>query len=717
SNHWTSLGPAGGVSPFGFNGRISGVSIVSSGGNSFIYVGGSSGGLWKSSLSAPGWISLGDGLPNQSVRGFAVNPSNLNEIIVGTGDFQRFPGAGMYRTSNGGSSWSFVPLPIGVTPSAFYRVIYLPGNTSVVLAASDGGVLRSTNGGSNWTVTLSGHATDLGIDPSNPLIQYTCVASIANPGVYKSTDAGVTWAWKPALVGIWGRASLAICRDAPNNIAVMVEGNNTLQAVIRSSNGGDTWTVITSNIRSLHGFDGGQIFHAQAIAFRPTNPNAIFVGGVKVAFSVDGGQNWLQMGDEVHKHDDVTQLYFSDITGTTVLWICNDGGIFRYPLGGTTENWNGLGTTGLRCSQVDYMDAQRTMVVMGLQDDGILRSTASGSDWETISVSDGFDCEITDDLTLEFWYSDGIYSGPAAQVFKQPLTGPPQATNNFDNQVGLFFDRFVNRVYSTGPRINSSPRASPSWSTDANLTSGYGGGRIFGSPLVGRTLYVAGGPNAGIAICRYNGSWDTSYYSFSFTPGEGVETIFTSTDNEGEAWVGLKRAVTGMPMLFQTLDYGMSWQNRTGTLSGLKSIRAIITKPLNPREVYVGTDIGVFRSLDGGVTWSPFQDGLPIVSCTDLRYIIDPAHSGNDKLIVATYGRGLYERTITTSPIVYTDQTASGFEDGTFEHPYNTMGEGITIVPTNGMLGLRGGQTFTVTVSLSRPMTIKSYGGVATINR
>ena len=118
----------------------------------------------------------------------------------------------------------------------------------------------------------------------------------------------------------------------------------------------------------------------------------------------------------------------------------------------------------------------------------------------------------------------------------------------------------------------------------------------------------------------------------------------------------------------------------------------------------------------------PFQSGLPLVLCTDLRYIVDRTRAGNDKLVVSTFGRGLYERTIKHQPLVYVDLWSTGFEDGTFTHPYNIFDEGFNAVPIRGMLALRGmpfpnGMIYTVPATITKPLTINAYDLPVLLNR
>ena len=708
---WIPIGPIGETGGSGYNGRIAGIQIYHQGANDYVYVGACAGGLWRALLSAgpSSWQSIGEGLPNPSVRAFAINPNNPQDIIVGTGDYERYVGAGLFRTTNSGSSWSQLTSPL--IPRACYRIVYAEGNPSIIVVASDGGLMRSIDGGANWAIVLSGHVTDIAVNPNTANGMLACVMGV---GIEQSTDDGATWTVLSSVTTQFGRASLAICPGSPTTMALVVENNDLFQGVFRSTNGGSNWNNISG---TLANFGDGQIGHAQAIAFRPNNANEIYVGAVLVARTTNSGGGWTVNAFN-HGHDDITQLYFNPITSDSVMWVCNDGGVFRYSIGDTTDDWNGPGGSGLRCAQVDFLDAQRAFYVAGLQDNGILRSTESGGSWTTLATGDGFDCEITDDLTMGFWYSTGIFPAPVTQeVYKQILGGPPEDTHNFDSQTALFYDPFTQKVYSPGVnRLNASPvSGTPNWSTETTLPQ-WGSIRVFGDLIDGQTLYINNNQGPIVTVCRRNGSgWDTTSHRFNSITNSYVSTIFPSTEVPGEAWAGLSyKNQTGFPTVFHTTDFGVTWQDISdSTLRQVNNVQAIVTRPLHSNEIYVGTSIGMFHTTDGGGTWTPFQDGLPVVLCTDLRYIIDPSHGGVDRLVLSTYGRGVYQRIVVNSPIAYVNQTTTGFEDGTFEHPYHTFMNGLANA-NGGTLGLRGNQVFHVT-QINQTVTLSTYGGMATI--
>ena len=381
---WVPLGPGGNYENAYYNGRMAGIEIRQVGSLKYIYTGATGGGLWSGTTAAPVWSSIGDGLPNPSVRAFAVHPNDFQTVIACTGDWRRYTGAGIYRTTNSGAIWLKSSAPI--TPDAFFRVRYLPSDPNIVIAAcgsrwSDarGGILRSTDAGATWDfaqmndgLELTGRATDLRFHPTTPELQFALVRSGPDgTGLYRSFDGGASWHY---LAGIglptetwFDRASMAICRDFPQNMAIVAEKGNVLEGVYVSGNVGLNWTDKTGSLRSTTPcdktcFGNNQIYHAQAIAFRPNDPHEIYVGAVKLARTTDGGTNW-EVGASEHDieigHPDITQLYFSDVTGDDVLWILNDGGLYRSDLiASETTSWNGDGATGLHCAQIDHMDAE-----------------------------------------------------------------------------------------------------------------------------------------------------------------------------------------------------------------------------------------------------------------------------------------------------------------------------------------------------------------------
>ncbi len=552
-------------------------------------------------------------------------------------------------------------------------------------------------------------------------------------GVYYTTDCWDTYDMfddADLPVGTdFDRASIAICRDYPDNLALVVENDNELRGAYKSTDGGANWSDITA--QELYDISGNQIWHAQAITFHPTDPDEIYIGAVGLARSTDGGATWETHGDigiDIG-HADITQLVISEHTGDNVLWIANDGGIYRHVLGGATYSWNGEPPTGLRTTQIDFMDAQRGFRTIGLQDNGVVYRADAVSDWTYLAGGDGFGVRVADLLDEQWWFVDGIYGSDPGTRINRASGMPPSwvetgtvASGHYD----LFYDRETEKMFSAAENtLWSSPAfgSLPGWSAEPVTIGSYGKGdkNAYGSRLRPETVYVSywtysEAEPPWMTVCRRSDSvWSATDVQLSAYSGQ-VDTVFASLENAAESWAGIVVRDSNCPRLLHTTDYWQTWEDLTNELSDVGRVQAIAVTPFNSDQIFVGTDFGVFWSEDGGQSWAPFQTGLPVVRVTALVYVPSETAGGFDTLVAATYGHGLYERPIWGPVIKYVDQAYSGTTLGTFEHPYETFSAGLAATPSNGLLGLRGANYEDLTpLTLDQPMKISAFDGPAVI--
>ncbi len=714
---WTQTGPVGGFGYWGDNGRVSGVEAHTFGTQNWVYVGGCAGGLWRSDMASIGvWECLGDELPNPSVRAFAVHPTNPQRIVVGTGDYTRYKGAGMYATSTGGASWYSVNM--SATPQYFYRVRYQLNSTQVMVAASDNGLWRSTNGGDDWTVEEWGHWTDLVLHPTNASVMYACRMG---GGVYKSTNGGADWTplSSPNLpaAASWGRASMAICRDWPDTVAIVVEHGSVLVGVYRTLNGGSAWTNVTSNLGT---FGAGQIPHAQAIAIRPTDRDEILLGAISIARSYwnsgAGRLDW-HIGETAAGipigHADVTQLYFTPLTGDFVMWIANDGGLFYHWYGLGTAGANGNSTTGLAISQIDHLDADRTMAGIGLQDNGVLRTTSSGVSWTRISTGDGGGNQLIDPEHYDMWFWAGMGWNPYRAIYGQSVEFLPQPTGSVAN---LHYDPVADRVWLAAKQAIYSAGAydspviwTPRVTSGLHTAGDHALRRLWGSKLESGTLFVSFGYayDGDVTVVHKQGTSWVKNLTTGLAPTGHVDSVTPSSEWPGECWVGLN-ASAGQPKIYHTTDYGQTWEDISGTLTAVTSVYAVVPTPFNPRQLFAATNVGVYRSQNGGQSWSPFQDGMPVVAVRGMAFVADDTHTGTHKLRAATYGRSTWERDIVAPPIVYVDGGYFGVEDGSFQNPYDTVGEAVTAAPSGAIVAIRS-NTYVEPQTVTKNVLLMTY--------
>ncbi len=737
---WSQRGPIGAFSTAPRNGRISGIQIIDPDNSSpSVFVGSCQGGLWvaqNSGVDGGIWEDIGRLLPNPSVRGFAVDPANDQHIIVGTGDHKRYDGSGMYETYDGGNSWW--PKSTPSSPSYYYRVIYQNRPSSpahqYVMAATSAGLFLSSNRGTTWysahymdgDPTTTGLWTDLLEHPTQPNILYACVSGRLYPelnGVYKSEDYGENWFHLPDTTlpqgNEWGRASLAICRSTPDVLAVLVEGGGLIQGVYKTTDGGGNWTNITG---SLAGFGGDQIVHAQAIAIRPTNPNQIFVGAVYLAMSNNGGASWA-LGEDTGinwGHSDITQLYFSDVLSDDTLWICNDGGVYYHDFNtGGDFSFIGGPVTGLACSEIDFMDADRDVRVIGLQDNGILFSNNHGQSWYFESSGDGADVEIYDPVAGDYMYNAGSYpSEPQWHTFRKPydswatyLPSPypvymPRLTHQTDT--GLMATNDQQSIYAMDAESGTT------WNqiiTDLQ-TDEYFIRSVTASQAADGAYYVLYwdyNPGDLTVVREVAGEgWVTTHTENIMGNGQRITSVTPSREWPGEAWVTLA-GTAGQGKVMHTTDFGVSWMDLTNQLSSVTVVETIEVQPFNPLVLFVGTNLGMFRSTDGGQNWLPFQTGLPIGRCKELRFVIDPFNVQHT-LELAMDGRGLWTMPIASPRIIFVDKDATGPEAGSREHPYHSIGSGIQNAPAGAIVAVRS-NTYIEPYIFSGDVQIMTWNG------
>jgi photosystem II stability/assembly factor-like uncharacterized protein len=734
---WVRRGPVGGFGNPARNGRIAGVQVVPDGGVTWTYAGACQGGLWVMSSSAPAqWTDISVTLPNPSVRALLVDPRNRQRILVGTGDHRRYTGAGMFRTTDGGLTWTEVSIPID--PSYFYRLLYRDDGTyQTILAASSTGMLRSSDGGQTWALAALGGGgdadgvwTDVRAHPSDPDVFYACRyvnGGESGRGVFLSSDAGQTWfqIGQGDLPGgsDWDRATLAICESAPGTLAVMVENDASLQGVFRSEDAGATWSDITGDLvrpGDDYTFGGNQIFHAQALTFHPDDPDWLLVGGIGLALTTDGGQTW-SIGQSQHGiergHADLTQMLFLD---DDTLYLANDGGLYLHTLStSTTSDMLGDASTGLACTEIDFLDADRLVRGIGTQDNGSVLTVDGGQTWEFLGGGDGADLEIFDPQAGHVWLNWGAapwntyrkYYGQSVEFSDNPDKYMPR----------LFYRRADDRVYThDGTSIYStSATASPlqGWTEEVSgLQPGdYNIRGIAGSNAGDLSLYATYW-NSGVAngrdltvVTREGGTWQINHVE-DLAPSAGtLQRVAVSELWPGQAWVGVSTP-PGDPKLLHTTDGGDTWEDLTANLADLPRVRTVVPMPHDPGILFVGTELGVYRSTDGGASWSPFMDGLPVARTAELRLIADPQHTGAWQLVLGTDGKGVWSRTVAAPPVIFVDQDASGFEDGTIWHPFDTLQEALAAAPAGAVIALRRDE-YQAPQTLDQDVRLVSWGG------
>ncbi len=671
SNVWAPLGPGN------IAGRVRAIAFRPDNSN-IVYAGGASGGIFKSTNGGQAdWRPIMDFTDVIPVGAIAIDPSNPDVMYAGTGEptadlykvnsGPSFSGVGVFKSTDAGENWTRLPWPQAT--SAIHRILIDPRNTNIILAASRANLYRSEDAGQTWARAQSGVITDIEFQPGNPDIVYAAVGKdegAAVNGVYRSTDGGKAFTWNklatnfPATDSL-GRIELAVTPANPNLLMAFVLrkglyiGDNDFLGVMKSTNGGDIWQRVSSNLPST--FTNGQGFYDLCASISPTSADTIHAGGLELWRSGNGGASWTQLsnhGSPVHVDQHVLE-YTPD---NKYLYLGNDGGVYRSLNKGTT--WTPLDKT-LETIQfytlaLDPNNPDR--FYGGVQDHGIFQASNIGArEWRIRRGGDG-GYVVVDPTNPNILYSRLMVDGSGIPVPARSVNGG-QTWTRLDN--GFAGDRFnwlppmmlspndrtrmftaTQFVYSAKPVDSGTPR----WNAISNdLTNANSISSVISTmdicEAAPNTMYIGCGDGAvkySTNITAADVEWMNAANGL---PNRWVSRIKIDRRNPAIAYAVFSGINT--PHVYKTTDFGASWTDISGNLPNIPVNGIVISRDDPDNVLFVGTDIGLWFTRDAGQTWSRFGSALPNVVVYDVD--IDK----QNRLIAATFGRGMWITTATLS--------------------------------------------------------------------
>ncbi len=686
------------IGPGSSSGRVMSVAVNPK--NKFeYYVGVASGGVWKTVNDGTTWSPVFDGEGSYSIGWVALDPNDSSVVWVGTGESnsQRSVGFGdgIYRSDDGGKSWQ----NLGLKKSEHIgRVVIDPRDSKVVYVAAEGplwsaggdrGLYKTTDGGKNWkavlTISENTGVADVAIDPSNPDILYasayqrrrhvfTLIDGGPESALYKSTDAGVTWnKLKTGLPSVdMGRIGVAVSPADANVVYAAVEAADGKGGIFRSSDKGATW-------ERRNEFDQGAMYYARIVP-DPKNVDRILVMAVQLRESLDGGKT-LHKVNEVNHHGD-NHAAWLDPDNTKHWLLGSDGGM--YETWDDARSWEfkaNLPTMQFYDVAVDNA-APFYNVCGGTQDyfswcgpsrtrdlNGIVNA-----DWVVTTGGDGFHSQV-DPVDSSTVYSEsqyGVlirYDKPTGQeLLLQPLEGKgePPLRWNWDSpliisphsHVRLYFA--ANKLFRSDDRgdtwkaisgdltrqidRNKLPVMGKVWDPDAvaknQSTSFYGNiVALSESPKKEGLIYV--GTDDGLIQATSDGgaSW-TKYEKFPGVPDMTYVSRLAASHHDGNVvYAAFENHKNGdfKPYLLKSADAGKNWTSIAGDLPESGPVLAFAEDMVNSNLLFVGTETGVFFTIDGGAHWVRLKGGLPTIAVRDM---VIQAREGD--LVIATFGRGFY---------------------------------------------------------------------------
>jgi photosystem II stability/assembly factor-like uncharacterized protein len=651
---WKELGPRSRVNAG--VGRLNAIACHPSD-TSIIYVGAPSGGVWKTTDGGTTWAVLTDSLPTLGVSSILIHPSKTDDILVGTGDRDHSdaPGLGVIHSPDGGITWESYNTGMGnVTVGMMARS---ETNPDVILAATSGGIYKTIDGGAHWALKYSvgNWFKDIQLKPGNSNVAYA--TSVGAVGFHRSEDAGETWTKIQAGGGVpaVGRMVIGVT-PAASNYVYLVCGETNYVGCFLSQDDGKNF-VLQSSSPNILGWSndgsgsGSQAWYDLSIFVNPSNRLEVYVGGINLWRSDDGGKTWnyiMSRAGSSTSNVHVDQHTFFHNPLNNRLYAGNDGGIYYTDNRGTswTEISSGLGIGQIYKLGVSNTDPIKTL--SGFQDNG--SATWTGTGWVNATGGDGMECAV-DPRDARYSYSTS-QNGPLYR----------NINNNYNRYIG---GKDVNGITEEGAWVTPfliserdektivigykniwickdvKTTGTITWTrisnnlanrNDVNMSS------LEHSPVNQDLLFAVRSDGKLFRTDNLMGitvAWTdlTSKLPVSGTPSDvechpyDQNVVFISTNRK----------------IYKSADKGENWENISGTLPNI-SINTIVFDKASNEGLYVGTDAGIFYRDAEMADWVLYGTALPVsVGTSELEIYNDQRDRNVSRLRASTFGRGVWE--------------------------------------------------------------------------
>jgi subtilisin-like proprotein convertase family protein/photosystem II stability/assembly factor-like uncharacterized protein len=639
--NWIPKGPAS-WNTVSYNpglGRVNCITVAPNDSN-IIYLGAPSGGFWKSVDGGQTWFTTTDSLTVLGVSAIAIHPVNPDIIYIATGDGDGGDtySIGVLYSTDGGYSWIQTSLNWQVTQSRrINKLLIHPSIHNILIAATSNGVYKTTDSGANWTLTQSGNFKDMEFKPGDPSTIYVCGRDF-----YKSTNTGDSFiqvtSGLPSFTAV-NRMAISVS-PANANYIYLVAGSSAssgFYGLYRSTDSGVTFTL-KSNSPNILGYSpegstsGGQSFYDLAIATSPFNAEEIYVGGINIWKSSNGGSSWNIIAYWYYPEPSIpyvhADIHSLDFYGS-VLYSGSDGGIFRSFNNGIS--WQDL-STGLQITQFyrfgGYPD-NPDLVIGGTQDNGT--NKYDSGIWTHVLGADGMEAFID-------------YSNPSTMYASIQYGGLRRSYNsgnlfvdieNNINEPGGWVTPFCqdpidpNTIYAGFTNVWKSTNQGNYWTKISSIN------RNLRSLAIAKSdaNYIYAGSNIGISRTKDGGS---TWTDITPTYAAAHTYIAVSDIDPEKIWVTFSGFFDGIKV-YTSDDAGDSWTNISGTLPNIP-VNCITHKSNSNNGLYIGTDSGIFYKNDNLSDWQLFNNGLPNVIVRELEI-----HESSGTIKAGTYGRGLWE--------------------------------------------------------------------------
>jgi photosystem II stability/assembly factor-like uncharacterized protein len=680
SLHWRSIGPMRG-------GRTRAVAGVPSQPNVF-YIAQVNGGVFKTTDYGRTWIPIFDDQPTGSVGAIAVAASDANVIYVGSGEGLQRPdlsvGDGIYKSTDAGKTWTHLGLRDG---QQIPQIAVDPRNPDHLLVAVAGhpygpneerGVFRSTDGGQTFEKVLykdeNTGAADVQIDPSHPDVAYAALWEArqgpwenaawngTGGGIFKTTDGGKTWRQltKGLPEGII-QANLTISASSSRHLFASVASPNTVN-LYTSDNGGDSWTIATTDTRPAGRIGGGDL---SVPRIDPRNPDVIYVASTVCWKSTDGGRSWTAFRG-APGGDDTQNIWINPNDSQIILLGYDQGAIITVNGGKSWSSWYNQATAQLYHVGADNAFPYR--LCSGQQESGSVCIASRGNDgqitfreWHPVAAEEyGF--VTPDPLDPEIVYGGKLtrYDRRTAQaqnILPRPFRAPdfrmlrtqPVVFSPVDPHT-LFFA--ANTLWKTRDGGQTWQQVSPDLTRKTfaiPITVGKYRSQPTAQPTQRGVIYAvapspldikriwAGTDDGLIHLTTDAGAHWLDITPPQLKPWQKVSIIDASHFDPGTAYAAVNtiRLDDLRPHIYRTRDSGTTWTEITNGIPSNENVNVVREDPERKGLLFAGTERAVYVSFDDGDQWQSLRLDMAASSVRDL--IIK-----GDDLCVATHGRGFW---------------------------------------------------------------------------
>jgi photosystem II stability/assembly factor-like uncharacterized protein len=689
TSSWVSLGPSPGQFNFGFTTSRVRIIAYDPDSTNTIYIGSSSGGVWKTTDGGQKWVPKTDFEPSLSSGALAVYndwsttpPKRIVYYGTGEGGFgfvYSYYGRGLLKSTDGGDSWRQITTGLPAS-TYFYRIAINPASPNVLLAAlgsnytnpvNTGGLYRSEDFGESWTRIIPSsigedglNCTDVVFSPDGSKVYILGPFTTGSPNWWEngtgyriSNDGGKTFT--QTATNLPGTGYLAIHPLSPSIMYAFVAVDCNVSQLYRSADGGNSWSWINSS------FGSNQCGYNMAVEMHPVIPDIIFAGTLSLYKSTDRGNNFPT--EIIPYHSDIHDIAFNP-KNPNELMVATDGGVAKSTNAGASYiNLNNTLST-LECYSVSSDPGDPNSMITGTQDNGIQEKHLAPSgnyEWRGLTGYDATNVivdpgdanryiaqlsasplgiHVTSDRGINWWVAVGfteIYD----YAWVRPIIKHPSITGAYytasGSQLYISNDYGFNwRLVAANAEFADKIQKLAISESNPSIIYAATGPFEYMPNLTQHHLYKS--TDAGASWVNITQSKSQNSQAAAL-PNRFISAIQIDKDNPDYVIIAL--AGFGTNHLYRTFDGGTSWNifdcDGNNCLPDVPFNDFVIryNPQNNLREYYAATDIGVFKN-SGENIWHELVEGMPNCVVMDLEIY-------GDKLRAATFGRGIWEWDLT----------------------------------------------------------------------